>query len=89
MTQGVFEFSGFDDRKMETRSLGEVEEREEDVVGLVSNLEIGDGGTPCGDMIGMLVMSENHRCQKAEGVEWMRPQSRDMVKGKVATEVWT
>ena len=31
---------------METRSLGEVEEREQDVVGLVSNLEIGDGGTP-------------------------------------------
>lgn len=25
------------------------------------------------NMIGMLVMSENHRCQKAEGVEQMRP----------------
>ena len=30
-------------------------------------------GHPCGDMVGMLVMSENHRCQKAEGVERMRP----------------
>lgn len=45
-TQGVFEFSSFGDRKMETRSLGEVEEREQNVVALVSDLEIWDGGTP-------------------------------------------
>ena len=44
-------------------------------------------GHPCGDMIGMLVVSENHSCQKAEGVE--TSESKDMVKGKVATEVWT
>ena len=34
------EFSSFGDRKMETRGLGEVEEREQDVVGLVLDLEI-------------------------------------------------